>query len=62
MDHLLDRLLLPGLGHFLQPPIVEHPVVQPVLVDGGELGAQPLVEIFDDLLVALHGIELRASL
>ena len=29
--------------------------MQPVLVDGGELAAQALVEIVDDFWVALHG-------
>ena len=29
--------------------------MQPVLVDGGELVTQPLVEILDDFGVALHG-------
>jgi hypothetical protein len=29
--------------------------VNPVLVDGGELAAQPFVEIFDDPGIALHG-------
>jgi hypothetical protein len=28
--------------------------MQPILVDGGEFAAQALVEIFDDLRVALH--------
>jgi hypothetical protein len=28
--------------------------MQPILVDGGELAAQALVEIIDDLGVALH--------
>jgi hypothetical protein len=28
--------------------------MQPVLIDGGELAAQTLVEIFDDFWVALH--------
>ncbi len=53
--HLLDRFLAPDLGHLQQAPIVEKPVVQPVLVDGGELVAQALVEIIDDFRVALHG-------
>ncbi|WP_207633531.1 TetR/AcrR family transcriptional regulator [Escherichia coli] len=44
----------PDLGHLQQAPIVEHPVVQPVLIDGGQFAAQPLVQIIDDLRVALH--------
>ena len=52
--HLLDTLLAPDLGHLEQAPIIEDPVVQPVLVDRRQLVAQPLVEIFDDLGIALH--------
>ena len=33
--------------------------MQPVLVDGGELVTQPLVEILDDFGIALHGALLR---
>jgi hypothetical protein len=29
--------------------------MQPILADGRELAAEPLVEIFDDLGIALHG-------
>src|SRR6185437_1096603 len=43
------------LGHLQQAPIVEEPVMQPVLADGGELAAEALVEIVDDFWVALHG-------
>jgi len=52
--HLLDRFLAPLLGQFEQTPVVQQPEMQPVLVDGGEFAAQTLVEIFDDLGVALH--------
>ena len=53
--HLLDGFLAPDLGHVQQAPIVQEPVMQPVLVDGGEFAAQALVEIIDDFWVALHG-------
>jgi hypothetical protein len=52
--HLLDRFLAPDLGHLQEAPIVEQPVVQPVLVNGSELVTQSLVKIFDDFGVALH--------
>src|ERR1700687_33300 len=52
--HLLDGFLAPLLGQLQQTPIVQHPIMQPILVDGGELAAQTLVEIFDDSCVALH--------
>src|SRR4029079_1567781 len=53
--HLLDGFLAPDLGHFQKAPIVQEPVMQPVLADGGEFAAQALVEIIDDFWVALHG-------
>jgi hypothetical protein len=34
--------------------VVQEPEMQPVLVDGGEFAAQPLVEIFNDSGIALH--------
>ena len=52
--HLLDRFLAPLLGELQQAPVMQQPEMQPILVDGGELVAQALVEIFDDLCVALH--------
>ena len=53
--HLFDAFLAPDLGHLQEAPIVQDPVVQPVLVDGGELMTQALVEIVDDFGIALHG-------
>jgi hypothetical protein len=53
--HLFDGFLAPGLGHLQQAPIVEYPVMQPVLVDGGKFAAEAPVEIVDDFWVALHG-------
>jgi hypothetical protein len=55
MLHFLDRLLSPFLGQREVAPIVQQPVMQPVLVDGGELMPEATVEIFDDPCVALHG-------
>jgi hypothetical protein len=52
--HLLDRFLAPLLGEILVAPIIEQPVMQPVLVDGRELVAERLVQIFDDFGIALH--------
>jgi hypothetical protein len=53
--HLLDRFLAPFLGEHLVAPVLQQPIVQPVLVDRGQLMPQRLVEIFDDFGVALHG-------
>ena len=52
--HLLDRFLAPLLGERFQTPVVQQAIVQPILIDGGELVPQRLVEIFDDLGFALH--------
>src|SRR5262249_14397229 len=52
--HLLDRFLAPLLGERAIAPIVQQAIVQPILVDGGQLVPQPAVEIFDDGRIALH--------
>jgi hypothetical protein len=36
--------------------MIELPEMQPILIDRGQLTAQSLVEIFDNLGVALHGL------
>src|SRR6266516_667854 len=55
MLHLLDRFLAPFLGQRPVTPIVQQPVMQPVLVDGGKLVPQTTVEKLDDSCIALHG-------
>ena len=52
--HLVDRFLLLVLAQLLQAPVVEHPGVQEVLVDRGQLVDEDLVEVLDDFLVAFH--------
>src|SRR5690606_24291930 len=42
------------LGELFDAPVLQHAVVQPVLVDGGKLVGERLVEVIDDLRVALH--------
>ena len=54
MLHLVDRFVALEFGESGDAPMVEQPVVQPVLVDRGELVAECLVEQFDDPCVALH--------
>ena len=54
--HLLDRFLPLLLGELGVAPIVEQPVMQPVLIDGGELAGQRLIEILDDPWIALHSL------
>src|SRR5690606_8007 len=39
-----------------QAPVLEHPGVQEILVDGRQLEFELRVQVRDDLLVALHGI------
>ena len=53
--HFLDRFGALLLGELLVAPVVEQPVVKPVLVDRPELEKQRLVKPLDDLLFALHG-------
>src|SRR5262249_9254111 len=57
--HLLDRFLAPFLRQVPVTPIVQGPVMQPVLVDGGKLVPQTAVEILDNPCVALHVPDLR---
>src|SRR5690606_10336978 len=52
--HLVDRFLPLVLGELLDSPVLQHAVVQPVLVDGGEFVGERLVEVLDDLRIALH--------
>ncbi len=53
--HFLDRFLAPLLGEVVVAPVLQQPVMEPILADRRELAAQALVEIIDDLGVALHG-------
>jgi hypothetical protein len=46
------------LVQLLQAPVLEDAGVQEVLVDGGKLGFENLVQKLDDFLVALHGRDL----
>jgi hypothetical protein len=56
---LVDRFGAHRIGEPGDAPIIEHAVVQPVLVDRGQLFLERLVEKLDDFGVALHT---RASL
>jgi hypothetical protein len=53
--HLLERDRLEAGGQPGQPPVVEHPVVEPVLVDQRQLVGEHVVEQLDDPVVA-HGV------
>src|SRR6185295_14322802 len=54
MLHLVDRFVPLIIGEPLHAPIGEHPVVEPILVDRGQLVLERLVEVLDYLIVALH--------
>src|SRR4029453_12582402 len=54
MLHLVDRLMPLELGGLGDSPIFEHPIMQPILVDRGQLVLERFVEELNDLLVALH--------
>jgi hypothetical protein len=43
------------LGEVVVAPIVEEPVVQPELIDGGQLVPKPLVQILDGFRIPFHG-------
>src|SRR5512141_1082559 len=54
MLHFVDRLVPLIFSELLDAPIVEHPVVQPILIDRGQLFLERLVQQLDDLGIALH--------
>src|SRR5690606_22967434 len=59
--HLVDRFLVFDLGELVEPPVPEHAGMQEILIDGRQLELQRLVQIFDDLGVALHRTGLSLS-
>src|SRR5437867_782237 len=52
VPHLPERLLADLLPQPDVAPVLAHPCVDPVLVDGRELGGEDLVQERDDLVVA----------
>ena len=54
MLHLLDQLFVLVLAEPLEAPMLVHPRMQEVLIDGGELVGQHLVELNQNVLGALH--------
>src|SRR5579871_3919024 len=54
--HFLDRFFTPCLGEIPVAPVVKNAVVEPVLIDRGELMPQRLVEVVDHSLFATHTI------
>jgi len=58
--HRLDRFLTPIFRKGLVAPMIEQPVMQPILVHHGQLVTEPGFQIFDDFGLALHG-RLRSS-
>ena len=59
--HLVDRLVAEVLRERLVAPVVEHLVVDEVLVHGRELGGEDLVEQLDDLSVSSHAPRLAVN-
>src|SRR4029453_3367906 len=58
--HLVDGFGALELGELVDAPIVEKPIVQPVLVGRRQLVLQRLIEKLDDFGVALHSRLLSA--
>src|SRR4029077_15231551 len=54
--HLLDGFLAPLLGERFVAPIVEQTIMQPILIDRGQLVPQRLVEIIDDTRLPSHNL------
>ena len=55
MLHLADRLFVDLPAEQFEAPVLHHAGVQEVLVDGGQLVLQELVQFGDDLRATLHG-------
>src|SRR6056297_984116 len=56
MLHLVDRFLVFLLAEFFQPPVLQDPRVQEILVDGGQFVLEDLVQVLDDLGIAFHAL------
>ncbi len=54
MLHLIDSLAVLVIAEFDEPPVLEHPRVQEILVDRGQLVLEDLVQVFDDGGIAFH--------
>jgi hypothetical protein len=50
--HLFHRFLAPFLGEITVTPIVEQPVMQPVLIDRRQLSSDSLVKVVYDLRIS----------
>src|SRR3546814_20640283 len=61
MLHLVDRLFAFERGEACDAPIVEHAIMQQILVDRGQLVLERIAEEIDDFFVALHGVCLVIS-
>ena len=55
--HLVDRFVPFVIGKTADAPIGENAIVQPVLIDRGQFIGECLVEVLDDLLIALHATD-----
>ena len=60
--HLLERLPALFRRELIEAPVLTHPVMDEVLVDGGELRGEYLVEQVDDVFVALHEFSFARSI
>ena len=53
--HLADRLFVFLLGQLAKAPMLEHAVVQEILVDSGQFVLELRLQMANDLCVTLHG-------
>ncbi len=59
--HLIHRCLVLVFAHCMEAPVLEHPRVQEVLVDGGDLVFQHPVEVLEYLGIAFHVVPLKLA-
>jgi len=55
MLHLADGFRILLLRQLVEAPVLEHAVVQEVLVDGGEFVLELGLQMANDLCVTFHG-------
>jgi hypothetical protein len=61
MAHLFNRFCAPCFSEISIAPIIEHTIMQPILIDGCHFTAQSTVQIVNDFRIALHGDILASS-
>src|SRR4030095_6196823 len=54
--HLVDRLVVLVPCEALESPVAEHPRMQKILIDRGELVGEHRIQMTDDVRIAAHAL------